>query len=117
MGRFYIEVFPMVPDTYVYGYLLLMLLLANLPFLNQRLFLVIPVSSADNKGNKPFRIRLVEFGVYYALAMAAGLGIEYMLTGFTAKEWIFWATTLSMFTVFASIGFLWQYQLRKQLGV
>ncbi|HHQ68839.1 MAG TPA: DUF2818 family protein [Halothiobacillaceae bacterium] len=107
----------MIPDSYVYGYLLLMLLLANLPFVNQRLFLVIAVSNVDKQGNKAFWIRLIEFGVYYALAIAAGLGIEYYLTGITPKDWVFWATTLAMFAVFASIGFLWQYQLRKQLGI
>lgn len=107
----------MVPESYVYGYLILMLVLANLPFVNQRLFLLIPVKGDPKTGAKPFWMRLIEFSVFYAVAMAAGIGLEYSLTGITPKDWIFWVTTLAMFTVFASIGFLWQYQLRKQLGI
>jgi len=105
----------MIPDWIVISYLLGLLLLANLAFVNQRLFLFIPVAGQGRM--KSFWWRLVEWLVYFVIGMALGLYIEYAIGGIEAKGWEFWAISASIFAVFATPGFLWQYQLRKHLGV
>lgn len=103
----------MVPDWIVIVYLLALLVLANLPFVNQRLFLVVPVAAPGKL--KSFWWRLVEWVVYFVIAMGLGLYLEYALTGIEAKDWIFWSVAASIFAVFSAPGFIWQYQLRKYL--
>ena len=52
--------------------ILLALACANLPFVNQRLFAVIPLG----KPRKPFWARLAELIVYYLLVGAVGFAVE-----------------------------------------
>ncbi|MGM0516944.1 MAG: DUF2818 family protein [Pseudomonadota bacterium] len=105
----------MIADWIVISYLAGLLVLANLAFVNQRLFLVIPVTPAGKV--KSFWWRLVEWLVYFVIGMAAGLYIEYSIGGIEPKGWEFWAVSACIFAVFATPGFIWQYQLRKHLGV
>lgn len=103
----------MVSSTLVQGYILVMLVLANLPFLNQRMFLVIPVTAAGQR--KSFWIQMVEWFVLYAVAIGIGLYLEDSIGGIQHKPWEFWVVTLFMFATLATPGFIWQYQLRRQL--
>lgn len=105
----------MIDNSVVLGYIAGLFVLANLPFLNQRLFLVIPVAAKG--ASKSFWFRLAEFVVLYAVGMAIGLYIEQSIGGLQQKTWVFWAVTIFMFGVFSSPGFIWQYQLRKHLHV
>jgi len=105
----------MIDSSVVMAYIAGLFVLANLPFLNQRLFLVIPVAAKGT--SKSFWFRLAEWLVYYAVGMAIGLYIEQSIGGMQHKTWVFWAITLFMFGVFSSPGFIWQYQLRRHLQV
>lgn len=104
----------MVNDTLVQGYILVLLVLANLAFLNQRLFLLIPVVGAGER--KPFWFRLVEWLVWYAIGIGIGLYFENSIGGIQHKPWEFWVVTLFMFGTFSAPGFIWQYQLRRQFS-
>ena len=64
----------MVNDTLVQGYIFALLVLANLPFINQRLFVLIPVVKSGQR--KPFWFRLVEWFVLYAIGIGIGLYLE-----------------------------------------
>ena len=103
----------MVSDTLVQGYIFALLVLANLPFMNQRLFLLIPVVSTGRL--KPFWFRLVEWFVLYAVGIGIGLFLENQIGGIQHKPWEFWVVTLFMFATLSAPGFVWQYQLRRQI--
>lgn len=103
----------MVNDTLVQGYIFALLVLANLPFINQRLFVLIPVVKSGQR--KPFWFRLVEWFVLYAIGIGIGLYLEDQIGGIQHKPWEFWVVTLFMFATLAAPGFVWQYQLKKQL--
>ncbi|MHB1229117.1 MAG: DUF2818 family protein [Halothiobacillus sp.] len=104
----------MVSDTLVQGYILALLVLANVPFFNQRLFLFIPVVTAGYL--KPFWFRLVEWFVLYGVGMGIGFFLENQIGGIQHKPWEFWVVTLFMFATLAAPGFVWQYQLRRQIS-
>ncbi len=103
----------MIADWIVTSYLIGLFVLANLPFLNQRLFLVIRV--AEPGVQKSFWWRIVEWLVYFAVGIGIGIYLEYSVGGIDPKGWEFWAVAASIFAVFSVIGFIWQYQLRKYL--
>ncbi|HEX2951189.1 MAG TPA: DUF2818 family protein [Armatimonadota bacterium] len=81
---------------------------ANLPFLNERLFGVLPKAFSV----KPFRVRLLEM---VALYVVLG-GVAYLLEGHIgnvfSQRWEFYAVTVCLFIVFAFPGFVFRY-LRK----
>jgi hypothetical protein len=104
----------MIADWLIVTYLLSLFVLANLPFLNQRLFLVIPVARQAG-GQKSFWWRIVEWLVYFAIGIGSGLALEYRAGGIESKGWEFWAIAACVFAVFSVIGFIWQYQLRRHL--
>ncbi|MFO8044972.1 MAG: DUF2818 family protein [Halomonas sp.] len=105
----------MIADWIIASYLIGLFVLANLPFINQRLFLVIPVTEPGRQ--KSFWWRIVEWLVYFVVGMGAGLYLEYSIGGIEPKGWEFWAVSAAIFAVFSVIGFIWQYQLRKYLQV
>lgn len=103
----------MVSNSLVQGYILVMFILANLPFLNQRMFLLIPVTAPGSR--KSFWIQMVEWFVLYAIAIGIGLYLENSIGGIQHKPWEFWVVTLFMFATLAAPGFIWQYQLSRHL--
>lgn len=85
--------------------LLLSLVLANLPFVAERLFLVwLPRSGI--KGVAP---RLVELVVYYFLTGAVAYLMESRLGPVHPQRWEFYATTVCLFLVFAYPGVVYRY--------
>lgn len=93
-------------------YLFVMLLLASIPFVNQRLFALIPVA-AFRSGGKPFVVRAVEWFVCFLLALGLGLLLENRVGSIHPQDWEFYAVMLVLFSVFSVPGFIWQYQLKK----
>lgn len=85
--------------------MLLAVVLANLPFLSERLFLVWPLRSA----NKPVGLRLVELGAYYFATGLLAYAMEGRLGPVHTQRWEFYATTVCLFLVFAYPGFLYRY--------
>jgi len=97
-------------DFYAYLVLFLALVLANLPFVNQRLLLVFPLKD----GLKPLWIRMAELLLFFFIAGAISLGIEASLGQIYPQSWQFYVVGLSLFLVFAFPGFVIRYMLLKR---
>jgi hypothetical protein len=80
-------------------------LAANLPFLNQRLFGVIPLRRAG----KPLALRVAELVAMYFAAGALGLLLERHAGQIAPQGWEFYAITGALFITFAFPGFIWRY--------
>ena len=89
--------------------LLLAMVLANLPFLSERLFLVWPLPD----GVKRAPLRILELFAYYALTGAVAFWMEMRLGPVYRQRWEFWAVTACLFLVFAYPGFVYRYLWRK----
>ncbi|MBP7900760.1 MAG: DUF2818 family protein [Gammaproteobacteria bacterium] len=86
----------------IWGYLLLCLLLATLPWITSRLFVFITLA------HKVFIVRLLEWSVYAFIALMAGWGLEYQLTGsIQAQDWEFYVSTLFMFIIMSFPGLIY----------
>ena len=80
---------------------------ANLPFVNERLFVVGPRREA-----KTLAWRLLELLLLYAATLALGLLIESRIGQRQAQGWEFYAAMACMFVTFAFPGFVWRYLRR-----
>jgi len=87
--------------------LLVALVLANLPFVNERLFVVGP-----RLARKPLGWRVLELLVWGGVALAVGLGLEARVGQRHPQNWEFYAAALCLFVTFAFPGFVWRYLRR-----
>jgi hypothetical protein len=85
--------------------------LANLPFVNEKAFGVIPIAKFLNK--KAFWFRLLELLCFYFLIGLLGMAIEASLGNPFKQKWEFFAITLSLFLVLAFPGFVFRYLLKR----
>lgn len=101
--------------TFEWAALLLLLLAvvcANVPWLSERPFLVMPPLPRA----KPAWLRLVEWMVYYLLMLLLAVGLERKVNGVIhAQQWEFYAVTALMFAVLAMPGFIYHYDFRHYL--
>ena len=91
--------------------ILLAALAANLPFLNERLFSIIPLGIAV----KPFWVRLTEMPILYALVGSIAYLLESRMGNAFVQRWEFYAVIGCFFIVLAYPGFVFRY-LRKRHG-
>ncbi|BCF89131.1 MULTISPECIES: DUF2818 family protein [Paraburkholderia] len=89
---------------------LLALVGANLPFLNQRLFGVMPLKAAK----KSAWLRIGELIVLYFIVGALGFMLEARAGNRFEQGWQFYAITFSLFIVFAFPGFTFQYLVKRR---
>lgn len=82
---------------------------ANLPFLNQRLFGVIPMRRPKSLG-----LRLAELVLLYLLVGGLGLLLEQRLGRIAPQGWEFYAVTGALFLTFAFPGFVWRYLFKHR---
>ena len=82
---------------------------ATLPFVNERLFALIPMKAGKAKA---FSVRLFELLVLYLLVGALGFFLEAKAGNRFEQQWEFYAITGCLFLVFAFPGFVLRY-LRK----
>lgn len=80
---------------------------ANLPFINERLFIVGPV-----RGPKSIGWRLLELVVMWGLTLAVGFGLEARAGQIQVQGWEFYVAMGFMFLTFAFPGFVWRYLRR-----
>jgi len=85
--------------------------LATLPFVNQRLFGVLPVAVFGK--SKPFWVRMAEWLVLFFVVLGIGLFLEDSMGSLHPKDWEFYVILFFVFVVFAVPGYIWQYQLKK----
>jgi hypothetical protein len=81
---------------------------ANLPFINERLFIVGP----RRLPSKALGWRLLELLVLAAITFGIGVLIEDRIGQRQPQTWQFFAAALCLFVTFAFPGFVWRY-LRK----
>ena len=77
---------------------------ANLPFLTQRLFGLVPL-----RAPKSLAIRLGELVLLYFLVGAVGLLLEQRAGQIAPQGWEFYAITGALFLTLAFPGFVWRY--------
>jgi len=88
--------------------LLLALLMANLPFISNRLFSVYRLSAPKN-----LAVRLAEMLVWYLLLGALGLYLEQRNGQIAPQGWEFYAITGTLFLTFAFPGFTYRYLFKR----
>ncbi|UOG93848.1 MAG: DUF2818 family protein [Candidatus Thiothrix sulfatifontis] len=87
-----------------WGFLGLALVLANLPWLSQRCFLILQCE------HKSAWLRLLEWFVLYFIVGGLALLLEQRAMGtIHPQDWEFYAVTLALFLVFAFPGFIYRH--------
>ncbi|WP_334188067.1 DUF2818 family protein [Noviherbaspirillum sp.] len=89
--------------------ILLAVVAANLPFFNERLFGVIPMS----KQAKPLWMRLVELAALYGLVGIVAYMLEARIGNVFPQRWEFYAITICLFIVLAFPGFVFRYLSKR----
>ncbi|BAN23491.1 DUF2818 family protein [Caballeronia insecticola] len=97
---------------------LLALVGANVPFLNQRLFAVVPLRLAESTGHRTAKknawLRIGELVILYFVVGALGFMLEARAGNQFDQGWQFYAITFSLFVVFAFPGFTYQYLVKRR---
>lgn len=88
--------------------LLIAVVSANLPFANERLFVVGPRLAPKAVG-----WRLMELVLLWAATLAIGIALESRVGQVYRQGWEFYAALGFLFLTFAFPGFVWRY-LRRQ---
>ena len=88
--------------------ILLALAAANLPFVSQRLFGLLPL-----RAPKSLAVRLAELLVLYFVVGGVGLLLEQRAGQIAPQGWEFYAVTGSLFATLAFPGFVWRYLVRR----
>ena len=87
--------------------LLIALVAANLPFVNERLFIIGP-----GLAPKVIGWRLLELVVLWAVTLAIGFALEARAGQIQPQGWEFYAALGFTFLTFAFPGFVWRYLRR-----
>ncbi|MDO9094379.1 MAG: DUF2818 family protein [Rubrivivax sp.] len=98
----------MVHAAEVWLVIVFALVAANLPFINERLFIVGPRRSPKHLG-----WRLLELALMASLAFGLGALMEARLGQPQTQKWEFFVAGGFLFLTFAFPGFVWRY-LRRQ---
>ena len=88
--------------------LILLLTAANLPFVNERLFVVGP-----RRAPKALGWRLLEMLCFGALAIGAGFAVEARIGQRQPQGWEFYAAMACLLLTCAFPGFVWRYLRRR----
>ena len=91
------------------GLILLACVAANLPFVNQRLMLLVPLRGAK----KSLAWRLLELLLWYFIVGGIGMAMEKSVGQNYPQGWQFYAVTGSLFLTLAFPGFVFRYLLHK----
>lgn len=96
--------------------LLVALVAANLPFLNERLLALFSLGVAPQGTPRPktLALRLAELVVLYFVAGGIGLLFERRVGQIVPQGWEFYAVTGALFLVLAFPGFTWRYLLKHR---
>ena len=99
----------MAPQAAVWLVILAALVAANLPFVSQRLFVVVRLGKPKSLGT-----RLLELVAYYLLVGGLGLLLERNLGRIAPQGWEFYAVTAALFLTLAFPGFVWRYLVKHR---
>lgn len=95
--------------TSIWFVIVLALAGANLPFLTQRLFGLVPL-----RAPKTLAIRLGELVALYFLVGGVGLLLEQRAGQIAPQGWEFYAITGALFLTLAFPGFVWRYLVKHR---
>ncbi|CAN5599749.1 DUF2818 family protein [soil metagenome] len=87
--------------------LIIALAAANLPFVNERLFVVGPTRSPKALG-----WRLLELIILCGITLGIGFALEARIGQIQPQGWEFYAAVGCLFLTFAFPGFVWRYLRR-----
>lgn len=91
---------------------LVALILANLPWLNQRFFLFLSPAG----GEKRIWMRFTEWFTYFLGWLILAIGVEKKLMGeIYSQGWEFYVVAFCLFVVFALPGFIYRHDLKPHL--
>jgi hypothetical protein len=96
-----------VTSTAVWLVLLIAVVAANLPFVNERLFFIGPVFAP-----KVIGWRLLELVVMWGVTLGLGFALEARAGQIQPQGWEFYAALGFTFVTFAFPGFVWRYLRR-----
>ncbi len=99
----------MTQTASVWLVVLLALLAANLPFLSNRLLLVLPLGQP-----KLLAVRLAEMVFWYFVVGGIGLFLEQRAGQIAPQGWEFYAITGTLFITFAFPGFVYRYLFKHR---
>jgi hypothetical protein len=99
----------MTQTASVWLVVLLALLVANLPFISNRVFAVYALKQPKN-----LAVRLGEMVVWYFLVGGLGLYLEQRTGQIAPQGWEFYAITGALFITFAFPGFIWRYLFKHR---
>jgi hypothetical protein len=99
----------MTQTASVWLVVVLALLAANLPFLNNRLLAVIPLARP-----KILAVRLAEMVFWYFVVGGIGLLLEQRAGQIAPQGWEFYAITATLFITFAFPGFVYRYLFKHR---
>jgi Na+(H+)/acetate symporter ActP len=91
--------------------LLVAVVAANLPFVNERRFIVGPRSAPKSLG-----FRVLELVLLYLLTLGLGFAIEARIGQRQPQGWEFYAAFGCFFVTLAFPGFIWRYLRRGRKG-
>lgn len=98
--------------TSISVFLIVSFILANLPWITDKILGLFPLSS----GRKSFRICLLEWISLYFLSGLMAFGLEKKFTSeIYTQTWEFITVTICLFVVFALPGFLYRFELKHLL--
>lgn len=94
--------------------LLLAAVLANLPFVNERILAVVPRKN-DQGGprGKSVALRLLELMLYTGLTIGLGRWLEGRSSQVAQQGWQFYAVLVCVMLTLAFPGFVWRYLRRR----
>lgn len=93
--------------------ILLALIAANLPFVNERLFAMIPFKSDGQVMMKSLWLRCIELLMLYLIIGGIAYMLEARMGNAFSQRWEFYAITGCMFLVLAYPGYVWRYLKKK----
>ena len=96
-------------STQITALILLALVAANLPFINQRVLLLGP-----QRLSKPLVWRLGELVLLYFVVGGVGLALENHSGQIAPQGWEFYAVTGTMFVTLAFPGFVYRYLMHRK---
>jgi hypothetical protein len=96
-------------STQITALILLALVAANVPFINQRVLLLGP-----QRLSKPLVWRLGELVLLYFVVGGVGLALENHAGQIAPQGWEFYAVTGTMFVTLAFPGFVYRYLMHRK---
>jgi hypothetical protein len=99
----------MIPSAAVWLVIFVAIVAANLPFVNERLFVVGPRRTPKRMG-----WRLLEMIVLWGVTLAVGFALEARIGQRQPQGWEFYAAFGGMFVTLAFPGFVWRYLRRHR---